>query len=396
MPTNNLQLPSDNLLVSLQKYASRPNYNPLENFITEAFAWLLRNNSDALNAFLKLIDTKYPLHFDFENQRLKRCETQFYLDSGIADLVLFFDPYAIVVEIKVRAGGRQEQVEQYKESLHRLGYPNVVSVFLSPGFSYQSENADVCLRWSEVYKALAEGAMDDRRLEFLGFLDSQGLAPGLDLDCAAFAYAPKVYSTFNNLTGLWKRIAGRLNQTNNHLFPRSFYHDAWGRQGIMFKRSDSKDADWNPALTIGVLYDPTDHGYEPITKDCGSVFMMTVDIGKSFFEQIRVSSKWQKFKDDVKKSCAETEGKLAGWRCFDSKEYHQEHGGQFNEWHPLAIYKPVTELLAFRPNKQLFYNTDEIEDIFEQKTKWLLETVSAMPSFIDVLDELNSENQNSM
>ena len=124
--------------------------------------------------------------------------------------------------------------------------------------------------------------------------------------------------------------------------------------------------------------------------------MMTVDIGKSFFEQIRVSSKWQKFKDDVKKSCAETEGKLAGWRCFDSKEYHQEHGGQFNEWHPLAIYKPVTELLAFRPNKQLFYNTDEIEDIFEQKTKWLLETVSAMPSFIDVLDELNSENQNSM
>ncbi len=395
MPTDNLQVPSDNLLVSLQKYASRPNYNPLENFITEAFAWLLRNNSDARKAFLRLIDAKHPLHFDFLTQK-PRCETQYYLDSGIADLVLFFGSYAIVIECKVWAGGRQEQVEQYKGSLNRSGYENVVSVFLSPGLSYQTATADVCIKWSEVYKALAEGDMDDRRLEFLGFLDSQGLAPSLDLDCAAFAYAPKVYSTFSNLTEPWKRIADRHNQTDNRLFPRSFFHDAWGRQGIMFNRSNRTDADWNPALPIGVLYDPRDHGYEPITKDSGSAFMMTVDIGKKFFEQIRVSSKWQKFKDDVKKSCAEGKLKLDSWRCFDSKEYHQEHGGQFNEWHPLAIYKPVTELLAFRPNKQLFYNTDEIEAIFEQKTKWLLETVSAMPSFIDVLDELNSDNQNSM
>lgn len=44
---------SDNLLVALQKYASRPNHNPIENFTTKAFAWLLRNDMASEKAFLE-------------------------------------------------------------------------------------------------------------------------------------------------------------------------------------------------------------------------------------------------------------------------------------------------------------------------------------------------------
>ena len=190
----------DNLLVSLQKYAPRPKFNPLENFTTEAFAWLLRNNAGALNAFLTLIASKIseksekrqqkdnlnlkPLNLNVDPTEV-RSETQVQLSSGIADLVLYLPDSTIVVEIKVWASGSKDQVTNYAASLKEQKYPNVITVFLAPGLPSQKEEADAIIRWADVYKVLSKGDPDERRLEFLGYLDSQGLAPGLDLDCAA-------------------------------------------------------------------------------------------------------------------------------------------------------------------------------------------------------------------
>ena len=43
----------DNLLLALSKYHPREGHTPLENFITETFAWLLRNNPAFTVEFFK-------------------------------------------------------------------------------------------------------------------------------------------------------------------------------------------------------------------------------------------------------------------------------------------------------------------------------------------------------
>ena len=388
---------SDNLLVSLQKYASRPKFNPLENFTTEAFAWLLRNNTDALNAFLTLIASKISekasrqqndgqnlklLNLDIELNEV-RCETQVQLSSGIADLVLYLPNSTIVVEIKVWASGSKDQVTSYATSLREQGHQNVISVFLAPGLPHQNEDADVTIRWADVYKALSEGKPDERRLEFLGYLDSQGLSPGLDLDCAAMIYAPEVYRFIDVMLRQWQAILGNLEPSKD--FPISEKTNAWGRTGIMRKRTNLDANYWNPAITIGVLHDPRDHCFEPITKSQGAIFMLCVDVGSYFFDRLlQKDTDWANFKESVKQACAN--GNLHGWNCFDGLEYYKDNLKNCNQWHPFVIYKPVSELLVNRPNKEMSYCSDEIKDIFEKETKFLFETITTMPTFRQVLN----------
>ena len=98
---------SDSLLNALQRYSSRPDYNPIENFTTEAFAWLLRNNQEAERAFLNLIEME-------RSPSLADWRTQVPCRAGIADIVGFSDGLPkVVVEVKVWASGDKDQVEGY-------------------------------------------------------------------------------------------------------------------------------------------------------------------------------------------------------------------------------------------------------------------------------------------
>lgn len=48
----------DSLFVNLRKYRPRENTDPLENFVTEAFAWLLRRNPELNQYFVEKIAKK--------------------------------------------------------------------------------------------------------------------------------------------------------------------------------------------------------------------------------------------------------------------------------------------------------------------------------------------------
>lgn len=45
-------LMKNNLFSNLSKYAASNTTSPLENFITEAFAWMLQNDSEALETLI--------------------------------------------------------------------------------------------------------------------------------------------------------------------------------------------------------------------------------------------------------------------------------------------------------------------------------------------------------
>lgn len=73
----------DSLLTSLRKYHPRENTNPVENFITEAFAWLLRKDDELSHSLInhiaqKLSDTDKVLFAEWRCQlvyasKLQRC-----------------------------------------------------------------------------------------------------------------------------------------------------------------------------------------------------------------------------------------------------------------------------------------------------------------------------------
>ena len=48
----------ESLLVNVSKYASNHQTSPIENFITEAFAWLLRNDSAVRSAIATFVHMK--------------------------------------------------------------------------------------------------------------------------------------------------------------------------------------------------------------------------------------------------------------------------------------------------------------------------------------------------
>lgn len=56
---------TDNLFIALKKYAPGPNVDPKENFLTEAFAWLLRQHERLAARFLRFV--------------LEQCERDFAL-----------------------------------------------------------------------------------------------------------------------------------------------------------------------------------------------------------------------------------------------------------------------------------------------------------------------------
>ncbi|WP_330130796.1 hypothetical protein [Shewanella xiamenensis] len=48
----------DSLLVNVSKYAASHQNSPIENFITEAFAWLLKHDDAVRKAFSELLAKK--------------------------------------------------------------------------------------------------------------------------------------------------------------------------------------------------------------------------------------------------------------------------------------------------------------------------------------------------
>ena len=207
----------DNLFTALQKYSSRENYNPIENFTTELFAWILRNREEVSRSFVELIKEEFP------NEKIDKIleasskiswETQVKTENGIADLVGYVsgeggEPLgAIVVEIKIWASGAKEQVDGYAKAIEKgKGWDGkVISILLSPGLGYQSQKCEVNLRWSCLWKRLNNLRNDRVVNQFLDYLEDQNLSPGRSYSYSVASTAPQVVGLINSCTNVCKNV----------------------------------------------------------------------------------------------------------------------------------------------------------------------------------------------
>ena len=101
----------NDLLTSLRKYRITHKRDSKENFITEAFAWLLKNYPNFSSYFIK--DLKNRLNSTINVSENLKWDTQKNFDGVYPDMVCEFDDNAFVFEHKAWSYLHQNQLQNY-------------------------------------------------------------------------------------------------------------------------------------------------------------------------------------------------------------------------------------------------------------------------------------------
>lgn len=358
----------DSLLVALQKYRKRDNYNPDENFLTEAFAWLLRNDHEAHKQFLKLIG---------EPDQKVHWTTQYYLRSGgFVDLMGdCTNGNRLVIEIKIDACLAENQIEKYRHALTRKN-ASVKTILITRKKSQRTQECDISLIWAQVFEAFAQIPTQDHIFisEFLSLLKHHNLQPPPAFDMSVFTQYPAYLNLYDHISSEikqlvkkdWAVVAG---------FNRSQFDNKWGRLGLRWERvkGDKPGEIWNPALFSGFVLNPRDHQIECLCEN-QTIFTFIVSFGNSYWDALdgKNSAEWTEFVKTVRDLYEKD-----GWRVYDPK--NDSVSGKWNHWHRLFIWKRLTE-----EDNQAAKLLEE----FEENTKKFITTIPQQESFKTLCNSL--------
>src|SRR6516162_6194609 len=173
--------PSNNLLLRLHKWAWRQD----ENFLTEAFAHLLRylleNEPEAAVAIVKTLTGGF-LNLSYEEAKLLEVRTQVFLGEGTPDLELRTLKQLAYIEVKLESELGPLQLSRYRSLLQASGIEQTALFLLTrypANVAEGEEKPDGLLRWYQVAEWISQertrysfkpvsSFLVDQFLEFLG------------------------------------------------------------------------------------------------------------------------------------------------------------------------------------------------------------------------------------
>lgn len=144
---------TNNLFVSLSQYAPRENTTPTENFITEAFAWLLRNDSEVFQALIKLLQSKLTEDEVLESFELTddmHISTQENFGGKFPDMVIQNSTASLkstlVFEHKVWSNLHHNQLHNYRHHMEQERKDTNYRLILITALTAQhAQNPDIAL-----------------------------------------------------------------------------------------------------------------------------------------------------------------------------------------------------------------------------------------------------------
>jgi len=271
-----------NLFQSLFTFHSRECHTPKENFLTESFAYLLRTDGRVCSAWLsRLLGTKADEAvcdiWTRGTEHDVEAKTAIYPDMLIKGQLADREHFAIYSEHKWDSACDEGQLKKYDKLAKSQ---NAVLVFIAASHRQTTDAGrclprSACFRWENVYEALDNLASKSPILmEFLTFMKTQGLSPAQPLTVEgmkAFLQASDFVRSLENLANKlyieypWETIPKRF-------LSEPYVHCAYGRAGIRFETPD-----WRPAMTVGFLYDTTDHRVAFINPERGIDLMLRIE-----------------------------------------------------------------------------------------------------------------------
>ena len=384
------------LLTNLHTYRPRENTDPLENFVTEAFAWLLRSDSEHgilrdFIDFLVLHDKKQrekshkkPLLEELENNdeiwngEIK-IDTQVTFDNGKRrpDMVIYLKGIALVFEHKIWASLHQDQLGSYKGQIknkeNRVINDKIV---LITGKDQPNQNPDAKLYWREIYEFLECLEKEPRKQpiepvtkwgvkSFMKLLNDVGLGPQAPVNAKDIADYRTSFKRIGRVEERLLSLVSVVRGEKEHLFPflrpektesQKFSLDTnsrkrWGRIGLNFISSYAEDSKlWLPAIFFGFLVDPYDHGADDLLKDETNEEEIKLMVTISFEKALHGSYDKEKmphfnsFVNKLKEVLENDENLQVKWTLHDRYNDHEHYND--NRWHPVIIISSMKEFFV--------------------------------------------------
>jgi hypothetical protein len=275
-----------NLFESLFDFYPREGHTPRENFLTEAFAYILKTHPSVSEAWLsKLLDKKIEAASCQVTTRQTEADqdtdTSIYPDLLLQGQFRGGEPFAVYCEHKWDSPCDHKQLRRYRKVAEKKGN-HARLVFVGASHNQKSDAEQCfqdkpcsCFLWEDVFIALdALPAKTDILREFLGFMNSHGLSPGPPLTLEWM----KAFLESSGFLECLKRLANRLNTDYRweEILPRRYFafrdvKDSWGSVKISFETKDFK-----PAIWLGFLYATWDIKAALVNPDKGIDLMLRI------------------------------------------------------------------------------------------------------------------------
>ncbi|WP_168380942.1 PD-(D/E)XK nuclease family protein [Modicisalibacter radicis] len=333
----------DSLLVSLRRYRPREGRDSLEDYITEIFAWLLRNSREVADAFLDIVMARVPkadrIELPDADQEIT-WDTQAPYPGARLDMLAQWPGGALLFEHKVHAPLTAEQVNKYRD-LAASEFPGRVArvIVVSANTGQHRPEAHGCLCWANVYKLLEQ---QHERLtdpteqfhiaSFLALLRHEGLHPAAPISHQAVAFYPVAWR-------FPEQLAAALTPLAHAEWPLSEHYEGrgpstrWGRLGFELIPAGGP-LHWMPGLFIGVILDGRDHLVHNRHTD-RVMLNVILDFSVKVHDIYPRLPSYQKLVHQLQEL---TPGK--GWSFYDHLEDRPA-----NYHHPLYLETPLLDVL---------------------------------------------------
>lgn len=365
------------LLESLRKYRPREGVDPLENFITEAFAWILGNHP----AFSEFFVNKIANRLQMQGMNGKTCEwaTQYNFDGVYPDLVCHSNSKAIIFENKAWSHLHENQLQNYR-NYAAANYESSKIILVTATKYQHAQNPDLALCWSDIYKLIDKWIDDTGENsfifgDFLELLKSEGLGPPAPISHESILYFYASIDLKPNLEHLIQRVEKEDWSKNIRdgfkLFVESkrglAYGEAWGRMGIHLLDK------WRPGIFVGILLDGRDHYTKPINAAKGPDFCLILDFESDLHSRYPSNAHYIEFVKNVSRKITTT---CKDWEFYNHLENNEAL--RKNRWHPIHIRRPLLDVFAgsttLEEQASRFYHSANVilKIIAEEECFWSL------------------------
>ena len=323
----------------------------VEDFITNAFCWLL-SNTDFGVRFLDFLGSK-----GLELPRLARenlvWETQTPFprerEQPVRPDMTLTDAgrkHGIIFEHKAWSELHDKQLENYRKyGDGPFKDAPIVLITAYPGQHRQCPDLPLC--WYQVHRWLKKQLEETEHDPVANFvvgnfctlLDRKGLGPMKRLREEVFRNYFGVKELPDNLKKMMRAMSGMT-------WPGDAERDVgekWGRLGFDLR------GNWNPGVFVGVMLDGWDHCTRPMCPEKGPDACVIVSIDKELQPAEERTCAYQRFVTGLE---SKEERLPPGWKLYHhakDKEVIRERYGPHkgpNPWHPFHIRCPLAVVLG--------------------------------------------------
>ncbi|MCF8231820.1 MAG: PD-(D/E)XK nuclease family protein [Bacteroidales bacterium] len=335
------------LFNSLRKYPITESRNPIENFLTEAFAWLL-SSYPAFSEYFLNVFIKDKLTNNIKISNSGYWSTQKSFNQYYPDMVYEYNRNALIFEHKVWSNLHESQLENYRNYASK-NYDNYDIILITATKIQHDQKPDLALCWEELYYMIDKWIKNSNSKDvflfesFQNLLLNEGIGPPAPISHASILYYYISKNLENNIVKLINRVISNyqidnlftnknINQINDFAL-RPYKKEKWGRIGIeLFD-------DWKPSIFIGFLLDGQDHCTTLLLGEKSPDFSIIISFEEKYHSIYPNDETYNSLVKHLKKKVEELK---SGWDFYHHIE--DDKVKEKNFWHPIHIRKPMLHL----------------------------------------------------